>query len=108
MLPGIDDGPPTFEESVEFARSMSEQGVRTVVATPHVRPDHPGVVPVELAERCDAVRAHLRAAGLELELLPGGELDLATGLDMGAEELGLVSLGQRGQTLLVETPIPRS
>jgi protein-tyrosine phosphatase len=104
MLPGIDDGPATLEESVEFARSMSEQGVRTVVATPHVRPDHPGVVPSELAERCDALRARLGAAGIELELLPGGELDLPTGLEMGAEDLRLVSLGQRGQTLLVETP----
>jgi protein-tyrosine phosphatase len=104
MLPGIDDGPGTLEESVEFARSMSEQGIRTVVATPHVRPDHPGVVPLELAERCDALRARLGAAGIELELLPGGELDLATGLEMGPEELRLVSLGQRGQILLVETP----
>jgi protein-tyrosine phosphatase len=104
ILAGIDDGPTTLEESVEFARSMSEQGVQTVVATPHVRPDHPGVVPSELAPRCDELRARLEAAGIELELLPGGELDLSTGLEMETSELRLVSLGQRGQVLLVETP----
>ena len=104
LLPGIDDGPATVDESVELAKSMSEQGVRTVVATPHVRPDHPGVVPRELAARCDELRARLGMAGIELELLPGGELDVPTGLEMGADELRLVSLGQQGQALLVETP----
>jgi hypothetical protein len=83
---------------------MSEQDVRTVVATLHVRPDHPGVLPLELAGRCDELRARLGAAGIELELLPGGELDLSTGLEMETHDLGLVSLGQRGQVLLVETP----
>jgi protein-tyrosine phosphatase len=104
LLPRIDDGPTSLDESVEFARSMSEQGVQTVVATPHVRPDHPGVVPIELASRCDELRARLEAAGIELELLPGGELDLSTGLEMETSDLRLVSLGQRGRVLLVETP----
>jgi protein-tyrosine phosphatase len=104
LLSGIDDGPTSLDESVEFARSMTEQGVRTVVATPHVRSDHPGVVPIELAPRCDELRARLGAAGIELEVLPGGELDLSIGLEMETPDLRLVSLGQRGQVLLVETP----
>lgn len=37
ILPGIDDGAQTVEESMEMLLSLKEQGVNTVVATPHYR-----------------------------------------------------------------------
>ena len=38
ILPGIDDGPPTLEESLALARACVADGIRHVVATPHVFP----------------------------------------------------------------------
>jgi protein-tyrosine phosphatase len=35
-LPGIDDGPRTLSESVELCRMAAEEGIETIVATPHV------------------------------------------------------------------------
>ena len=35
ILPGVDDGLNTEDEAVEFARVAQEDGVRTIVATPH-------------------------------------------------------------------------
>ncbi len=35
VLPGMDDGSKSTEESVEMLRMLQEQGVKTVVATPH-------------------------------------------------------------------------
>ncbi|HWT26851.1 MAG TPA: CpsB/CapC family capsule biosynthesis tyrosine phosphatase [Mobilitalea sp.] len=35
ILPGIDDGPRTMEESLQMVRMASECGVQTIVATPH-------------------------------------------------------------------------
>lgn len=35
-LPGVDDGPRTMDESVELCRAASSEGVRTIIATPHV------------------------------------------------------------------------
>lgn len=104
LLPGVDDGPATLEESLELAAELAADGARTVVATPHVRHDHPGVVPSELATRASEVQQAIAAAGIELEVRPGGELDIARGLEAGDEELRLVSLGQGGSWLLVETP----
>ena len=37
ILPGVDDGVKTEDESVEFARMALEDGVRVIVATPHCR-----------------------------------------------------------------------
>jgi protein-tyrosine phosphatase len=104
LLPGVDDGPAAMQDSVELASRLAADGVRVVAATPHVRPDHPTVVPAELAGRCAELRRVLAAGGVELEIVPGGELDLARGLEASDEELRLVSLGQRGDYLLVETP----
>lgn len=104
LLPGIDDGPVTLEDSIELARALATDGVGVVAATPHVRPDHPEVVPGELAGRCAELREALVTYGIALEVVPGGELDLARGLEASDDELRLVSFGQRGDYLLVETP----
>lgn len=37
ILPGVDDGPSTMEESIEMARLAYDDGTRTIVATPHNR-----------------------------------------------------------------------
>ncbi len=40
ILPGIDDGSETVEQSMEMLRMEWEQGIRHVVATPHFYPRH--------------------------------------------------------------------
>ncbi|HWJ02408.1 MAG TPA: CpsB/CapC family capsule biosynthesis tyrosine phosphatase, partial [Verrucomicrobiae bacterium] len=35
ILPGIDDGANSWQESMDMARMAAQDGVRTVVATPH-------------------------------------------------------------------------
>ena len=35
ILPGVDDGPATIEESVEIARIAAANGTRAILATPH-------------------------------------------------------------------------
>ncbi len=37
LLPGVDDGPATIEDSLELARAAVADGSAIVVATPHVR-----------------------------------------------------------------------
>lgn len=104
ILPGIDDGPDTVEESVTLARQMADDDVRVVAATPHCREDHPGVVPAELAERCRRLEDQLRQEGVALRVVPAGEVGLTWGLEASDEQLRLVSYMQLGRDLLVETP----
>ena len=104
ILPEIDDGPRNMEASLDLARGLKEAGVHTVAATPHLREDHPRVRPREIAARCRRLRTELDAAGVDLALVPGGEVDLVWAMEASDEELRLVSLSQRGTDLLVETP----
>lgn len=43
ILPGIDDGSASVEESLKLLEMLAEQGVKTVVATPHFYPDRTSV-----------------------------------------------------------------
>jgi len=41
LLPGVDDGVQSMEESLQILREMEQQGVRRVWLTPHVMEDIP-------------------------------------------------------------------
>ena len=104
ILPGIDDGPSDLAGSLEMARAAAAAGITTAVATPHLRADFPKVRVDEVADRCAELREAIRSAGIELELVPGGEVSLSWALDATDDRLRLASYGQRGTDLLIETP----
>ncbi|MDQ4049092.1 MAG: protein-tyrosine-phosphatase, partial [Actinomycetota bacterium] len=104
VLPGIDDGAAGVAEAIELAAAAAAGGVRVLAATPHIRGDHPGVRPEELAGRCRELNMRLGEAGVTLEVVQGGELDLERAMTASDDELGLVSYCGHGTDLLVETP----
>ena len=104
LLPGIDDGPETLDESLEMARAAVGAGIGTIATTPHLRSDFPGVVVEEIGPRCQEVQRALEEEGIPLRLLSGAEISLVWALEASDERLRLASYGQRGTDLLVETP----
>ena len=40
ILPGVDDGSASVEESIAMLRAMAQQGIEHVVATPHFYPQY--------------------------------------------------------------------
>jgi protein-tyrosine phosphatase len=104
LLPAIDDGPATAEEALELAAAAAADGTTTLAATPHVRADHPRVRPDELRGRVAELQAAMRAAGIGVAVVCGGEVDLGWALRADDDSLRQVSYGQRGRDLLVETP----
>ncbi len=104
VLPGIDDGPTSTEEAVHLASRAAQDGITTIAATPHLRSDHPGVEPTELNARSRELEQALAAAGHDLGIVPAGEVDLVWALDAPDDELRLVTYGQRGTDVLLESP----
>ena len=103
ILPGLDDGPENVDESVAMARSMAEDGICIVAATPHVRNDYP-TTPAEMEEALQLVRGAVASAGIDIDVRPGGEiaLDELAGLDR--ETLMRFGLGGNSRALLLEYP----
>jgi protein-tyrosine phosphatase len=101
LLPDVDDGPATLDESVEYARTASREGTDTIVATPHV--EHVDVR--ELPERVRALREALAEEGIELGVECGGELKPFSLPSLSDEELDLIAHGPPGRRwLLLEVP----
>lgn len=103
-LPELDDGPPTVLEALDMASVASLSGIGTVVATPHLRPDHPRVRVEKIAERCARFAALLRERQIDLKVVPGAEVSLTWAVRASDRELKLASIAQHGTTLLIETP----
>ena len=99
ILPGLDDGARDLEDSVEMARVAESDGIRLICATPHIHPDHK-VVPEELESRAHAVNEELHRQGLDVRVVPAGEIAEPMLDQLSDEVLELVALGSRW--LLVE------
>ena len=80
LLPGIDDGCPTIDESIACARRMVEAGYTHSFCTPHVWPNLPENNVHRIPERTAALQASLDAANVPLIVFPGGELNLRADL----------------------------
>jgi protein-tyrosine phosphatase len=104
VLPGIDDGSATLEDSLAFCRIAVEDGVGTLVCTPHMREGF-------YVNRAEAIRASLEglrreveAAGIPLELLPGCEVHIAPGLPEAIAAGEVMTYNDGGRYLLLELP----
>jgi protein-tyrosine phosphatase len=104
ILPGIDDGPPEIEDSVDLARWAQADGTGTIVATPHVRTDFHTSVD-DLPERVRELQARIDAERIPISVRVGAELghDMVGRLDQ--RELDTIAHGPPGaRWLLVEAP----
>ncbi len=73
VVPGVDDGSRTMDESLDILRLLVAEGVRTVVATPHIYPGKFDNEPDALRYRFDALEAARAAIGLAVSLELGAE-----------------------------------
>jgi protein-tyrosine phosphatase len=73
LLPGIDDGAATMEESVAMARALSAAGFTTVCCTPHLMKGSYDTSATEIRERTAQLQQRLAAESIPLKLLAGAE-----------------------------------
>ena len=99
-LPGVDDGPPTMEDSLELARLAVSDGTRAVVATPHIRRDFLAD-PSEVCPRVAELQDRLGAEGIPLSVLPGGELDAEMVGSLSQDQLDQIAVGPKAHPLLL-------
>jgi protein-tyrosine phosphatase len=99
VLPGIDDGPAALSGSREILDAAIADGITHIAATPHVRSDWP--TKPDVMER---LVADVRALGAQIEVLPGGELDLQYLETLDDDALRRFGLGGNPNLLLLEFP----
>ncbi|MCM2675923.1 tyrosine-protein phosphatase [Alkalicoccobacillus plakortidis] len=104
ILPGLDDGSASLAHSVEMARTAVQEGITTIIATPHHANPYFDSTAEEMAAGVEAVIAALETEGIPLVVKPGQEIRLFGEL---VEHLALgrsVPLTGEGRYVLVEFP----
>jgi len=103
ILPGIDDGAKTPEESLKMAEIAFRDGIRTIVATPHVMGVHSNnvrEVEKSIANLADAFSTN----GINIRLISGADVPLSYGLmdKIKGGEAGTINNGMK--YILLELP----
>ena len=99
VLPGVDDGIKTLDESLEVLRHFESKGVDTLWLTPHIMEDYPNTTEklrARYKELCDAWTGRLR-----LRLAAENMLDPLFEERLAARDL--LPIGDNEDHLLVET-----
>lgn len=76
LLPGIDDGCPTIEESLACAQMLVDAGYSHAFCTPHIWPNDLRQNRQTLPHWTADLQSALATAGIPLTVMPGGELNL--------------------------------
>jgi len=103
ILPGFDDGVRSLEDARELARGARAEGVTVIAATPHVRDDYP-TSPQRMERGVDVLREDFAAAGIDIEVVRGGEVALERLWELPVQEALRFTYGGAGRYLLVEFP----
>ena len=103
VLPGMDDGPASMDESLAMVRLAVADGIRGAICTPHW---HPMFWPNErnaIAIAVETFRLRLQAEDIAFAVWPGSELSLDADLEVGIAGGRLATLNG-GSWVLLELP----
>ena len=104
ILPGIDDGPRTWEESLQMARVAYQDGITTIVATPHIDDGIYEVQRSQILDRTYEFSSLLKKGNINIKVLPGASIHIQEGLVEGLKNGDLMTLNDTGKYVLLELP----
>jgi len=106
ILPGVDDGSRTMDESLAMLRLLRDAGARTVVSTSHIYPGKFENEPDGLRQKFDEVNAAREAAGIDLQLQLGAEHWLDESFIVRIREHRVLAFGPERYVLFETTTGP--
>lgn len=99
ILPGVDDGIKTIEDSLEVLKFYDELGVKKVWLTPHVMEDYPNSTD-DLRKKFDQLKSQWEGS-VEIKLASENMLDSLFEERLSSDDF--LPIGDEGDHLLVET-----
>ena len=103
VLPGIDDGAKTLEESIELCRMAADDGLATMVCTPHISFRYANNrASIEAA--FDRLAGAIAEEGIALTLVKGAEVHMSPDILDKVRSRDLVTYNDGARYLLLEFP----
>ena len=100
LIPGVDDGAKTMEESIALIRGLKALGYRKLITTPHVMADHYPNTKKELLFGLVKLRKAVKRAKIDVEVDVAAEYMLDEGFTELLDQEDLLTLD--GRHVLVE------
>jgi len=99
ILPGLDDGPRSWAETLEMCRLAKEDGAEGIVATPHIRdgvhPNRRG----DIVEKVNELREKIKGR-IDLDIFWGADIHIAPDLIDRIKNGEVATINDRGYILL--------
>lgn len=73
LLPGIDDGSPDVETSLELIRALGQAGIKKFICTPHIIGDMYRNTPETINQALSKLKAGLTKAGMDVDIRAAAE-----------------------------------
>ena len=91
ILPSIDDGPETIEESIEICKAAANNGVYEPKSA-------------EIIKAVDALNTQLAVQQIDIDILPGAEIHISDGLVESVKNGDVLTINNGGKFILLELP----
>jgi protein-tyrosine phosphatase len=102
ILPGIDDGPETWETSLDMIRAGVADGIRGAVCTSHVLDNLTPVTERRFSDTFKELSERVKQAGIPMTLALGAEIHIEAVFQRTSP---IVTFGGKGKYMLVELPM---
>lgn len=99
LIPGIDDGAQTLEESIELIKGLKEKGFTTLITTPHVMSDFYRNTSDIILGGLDVLRNEIEKQGLGVTIYAAAEYYLDREFSRKIKEEKLLSFGKENYVL---------
>ncbi|MFV1968849.1 MAG: tyrosine-protein phosphatase [Pirellulaceae bacterium] len=104
LLPGIDDGAKSWEESLAMAKMAVADGIDTIIVTPHQLGNFAHNDGGTVRQRADELQKQLHAHGLPLRIYPGADVRIDEFMMAGLRSGEVLTLADRRKHVLLELP----
>ncbi|MDF3078804.1 MAG: capsular biosynthesis protein [Sphingobacteriaceae bacterium] len=100
LIPGIDDGAQTLEDSIELIKRIAELGYKKIITTPHVMADFYRNGPDTILPGLELIKQELKAQNIDIQIEAAAEYYLDESFERKLESEKMLTLG--GKYLLFE------
>lgn len=104
LIPGVDDGVETIEQSIEILRGFHEMGMRKVITTPHIMCDFYKNSKENLFPLLNQIQSKLKEENIPLEIEVAAEYMIDDGFIAKIEAGELLCFGPNKKHVLIELP----
>ncbi len=104
LLPGLDDGPADWDETLAMAEMAAADGIATIVATPHQLGSFPGNRPQTVRSETARLQGLLDRHRIPVRVLPGADVRVEPELVAKISGGEVLTLADRGRHVLLELP----